>query len=82
MWPVQKYVVKNPRQSRTLQVQVTTVEMVITMVMGTVMEDQSETENVMVIPMKIVTENTLVANHSLNDVNDRENFLLDIIAVD
>jgi hypothetical protein len=36
-------------------------------------------EKVMEIPMKIVVEKTLVADHSLND---RENILLDIIAVD
>jgi hypothetical protein len=39
-------------------------------------------EKVMEIPMKIVVEKTLVADHSLNDINDRENILLDIIAVD
>ena len=32
--------------------------------------------------LKIIMVNSLVADHSLNDVNDRENFLLDIIAVD
>jgi hypothetical protein len=72
---VQKYVVKNPRQRRTLQVQVTMVKMVMTMVMTTEKANQPELKKVE-YSMEIVMEKTLVADHRLNDVNDRENFLL------
>ena len=41
------------------------------------METETMKEDLMIIMV-----NSLVAAHSLIDVNDRENFLLDIIAVD
>jgi hypothetical protein len=43
------------------------------------MEMETMMESLMIM---IIMENTVVAAHSLIDVNDRENFLLDIIAVD
>jgi hypothetical protein len=63
---VQKYVVKNHRQRRTLQVQVT-------MVMATEKANQPELKMIQ-CSMEIIMEKTLVANHRLDDVNDRESF--------
>jgi hypothetical protein len=72
----------------TLQVQVTAVkmemgmEMVMARVLGTVKTDQPEMEMMEEIPMIIMEEHLMGAAHSLIDVNDRENFLLDIISDD
>ena len=52
--------------------------MVIVMAMGMGMGMEKMEE----IPMIIMEEHLMGAAHSLIDVNDRENFLLDIIAVD
>lgn len=58
--------------------------MVIVMAMGMGMEKmgRAETETMEGILTMGTEEHLMVADHSLIDVNDRENFLLDIIAVD
>jgi hypothetical protein len=81
----QKFVMKSPRHQMKTQIRMgMRLVMVIVMAMGMGMEKmgRAETETMEGILTMGTEEHLMVADHSLIDVNDRENFLLDIIAVD
>jgi hypothetical protein len=82
---VQKYVVKNHHQKRYLRIQMMipmVTGIVMLAVMGVEKTDQMVMETVTIKEdLMIIMVIPLVATPSLIDVNDRENFLLDIIAV-
>ncbi len=81
----QKFVMKSPRHQMKTQIRMGMgLVMVIVMAMGMGMEKmgRAETETMEGILTMGTEEHLMVAAHSLIDVNDRENFLLDIIAVD
>jgi hypothetical protein len=83
----QKFVMKSPRHQMKTQIRMgMRLVMVIVMAMGMGMGmekmGRAETETMEGILTMGTEEHLMVADHSLIDVNDRENFLLDIIAVD
>jgi hypothetical protein len=83
----QKFVMKSPRHRIQTQIRMgMRLVMVIVMTMPMRMEMEKVGQTVMEImeeiPMGVTEAHLMVAVHSLIDVNDRENFLLDIIAVD
>jgi hypothetical protein len=83
----QKFVMKSPRHQMKTQIRMgMRLVMVIVMAMGMGMGmekmGRAETETMEGILTMGTEEHLMVAAHSLIDVNDRENFLLDIIAVD
>lgn len=83
----QKFVMKSPRHQMKTQIRMgmrLVMEIVMAMGMGMGMEKmgRAETETMEGILTMGTEEHLMVADHSLIDVNDRENFLLDIIAVD
>jgi hypothetical protein len=85
----QKFVMKSPRHQMKTQIRmgmrlVMVIVMAMGMGMGMGMEKmgRAETETMEGILTMGTEEHLMVADHSLIDVNDRENFLLDIIAVD
>ena len=83
----QKFVMKSPRHQMKTQIRMgMRLVMVIVMAMGMGMGmekmGRAETETMEGILTMGTEEHLMEADHSLIDVNDRENFLLDIIAVD
>jgi hypothetical protein len=83
----QKFVMKSPRHQMKTKIRMgMRLVMVIVMAMGMGMGmekmGRAETETMEGILTMGTEEHLMVADHSLIDVNDRENFLLDIIAVD
>ena len=83
----QKFVMKSPRHQMKTQIRMgMRLVMVIVMAMGMGMGmekmGRAEMETMEGILTMGTEEHLMVADHSLIDVNDRENFLLDIIAVD